>query len=131
MKSLVVEDDFTSSLLMEEILKKHGPCHTAQDGRMALESVRAALESGEPFDLITLDIMMPELDGQQALQQIRALEEAQGALSSSGAKIIMTTALSDPKNVVEALSGMADAYLVKPIDKARLLEELRKMKLIE
>jgi two-component system chemotaxis response regulator CheY len=131
MKSLVVEDDFTSSLLLQEILKKYGPCHTALDGQKALEAVRTASESGTPFDLICLDIMMPEMDGHQALQQIRALEKAQGDLSSSGAKIIMTTALSDPKNVVDALSSLADAYLVKPIDKARLLEELRKLKLIE
>ncbi|MBI4763223.1 MAG: response regulator [Deltaproteobacteria bacterium] len=131
MKSLVVEDDFTSSLLLQEILKKYGPCQTAVDGQKALEAVRAASESGTPFDLICLDIMMPEMDGHQALQQIRALEKAQGVLSPGGAKIIMTTALSDPKNVVEALSGLADAYLVKPIDKARLLDELRKLKLIE
>ncbi len=131
MKSLVVEDDFTSSLLLQEILKKYGPCQTATDGQKALEAVRAASESGAPFDLICLDIMMPEMDGQQALQQIRALEKTQGDLSQSGAKIIMTTALSDPKNVVEAFSGLADAYLVKPIDKARLIEELRKLKLIE
>ena len=131
MKSLVVEDDFTSSLLLQEILKKYGPCQTAPDGQKALEAVRAASESGAPFDLICLDIMMPEMDGQQALQQIRALEKAQRDVSRSGAKIIMTTALSDPKNVVEAFSGLADAYLVKPIDKARLLEELRKLKLIE
>jgi two-component system chemotaxis response regulator CheY len=131
MKSLVVEDDFTSSLLLQEILKKYGPCLTAQDGQKALEAVRTASESGMPFDLICLDIMMPEMDGQEALQQIRALEEARGILASSGAKVIMTTALSDPKNVVEAFSGLADAYLVKPIDKARLLDELRKLKLIE
>ena len=128
MKTLIVEDDKTSHLLLKEILKPFGPSQSAGNGREAVEALRAALESGEPFDLVCLDIMMPEMDGQQALQEIRALEEAQG---SSGAKIIMTTALDDPKNVITAFSGLADAYLVKPIDKARLLEELRKLKLTE
>jgi len=131
MRTLIVEDDNTSHLLLKEILKPFGPAQSAMNGKEAVEAVRAALESGEPFDLVCLDIMMPEMDGQQALKEIRALEEAQGDLASNGAKIIMTTALSDPKNVVAAFSGLADAYLVKPIDKARLLEELRKLKLIE
>jgi two-component system chemotaxis response regulator CheY len=131
MKTLIAEDDPTSHLLLKEILKPFGPSQSAGNGREAVEALRAALESGEPFDLVCLDIMMPEMDGQQALQEIRALEEAQGVLGSSGAKIIMTTALDDPKNVVAAFSGLADAYLVKPIDKARLLEELRKLKLTE
>jgi two-component system, chemotaxis family, chemotaxis protein CheY len=131
MKTLIVEDDNTSHLLLSEILKSFGPAQRAMNGKEAVEAVRTALESGEPYDLICLDIMMPEMDGQEALQQIRALEKAREVLSSSRAKIIMTTALSDPRNVVEAFSGLADAYLVKPIDKARLLGELRKLKLIE
>ena len=52
MKSLVVEDDFTSSLLLQEILKHYGPCQTALDGQKAVEAVRTALDSGEPYDLI-------------------------------------------------------------------------------
>jgi two-component system chemotaxis response regulator CheY len=74
--------------------------------------------------------MMPEMDGQQALKQIRALEEAKGILSTDGAKIIMTTALGDMKNVMTAFSGLADDYMVKPIDKAKLLDQVRKFKLI-
>jgi two-component system chemotaxis response regulator CheY len=131
MKTLIVEDDFTSSLLLQEILKHYGPSHTALDGKDAVEAVSAALESGEPYDLITLDIMMPEMDGQQALKQIRALEEAKGILLGDGARIIMTTALGDSKNVLAAYSGQCDAYVVKPVAKANLLDELRKLELIE
>jgi two-component system chemotaxis response regulator CheY len=50
--------------------------------------------------------MMPEMDGQQALKAIRALEEARGLLSTAGgAKIVMTTALNDMKNACNALSS--------------------------
>ena len=130
MKTLIVEDDFTSRLLLQEILKNYGPSHVAVNGKEAVEAVSAALESGEPYDLVCIDIMMPEMDGQQALKQIRALEEAKGILSTDGAKIIMTTALGDMKNVMTAFSGLADDYLVKPIDKAKLLDQVRKCKLI-
>ena len=130
MKTLIVEDDFTSRLLLQEILKYHGPLHIAVNGKEAVTAVAAALESGTPYDLVCLDIMMPEMDGQEALRQIRALEEAKGILSSKGAKIVMTTALSEPKEVIAAFSSLCDAYVVKPIDKAKLLDELRKLKLI-
>lgn len=42
----------------------------------------------------------------------------------------MTTALGDLQNVITAISGLADGYLVKPIDKAKLLDQVRKFKLI-
>jgi two-component system chemotaxis response regulator CheY len=130
MKTLIVEDDFTSRLLLQELLKSYGPSHIAVNGKEAVEAVRIALEAKEPYDLICLDIMMPEMDGQQALKEIRKLEEAQGIFSTDGAKIMMTTALGDMKSVIAAYKSLCDAYLNKPIKKAKLLEELRKLKLI-
>jgi len=130
MKTLIVEDDFTSRLLLQELLKGYGPSHVAVNGKEAVEATRLALEAGEPYDLICLDIMMPEMDGQQALRNIRAQEEARGIISSNGAKIVMTTALGDIKNVRAAYFGLCHGYLTKPIQKANLLEELRKLGLM-
>lgn len=131
MKALIVEDDFTSRLMMQEFLKMYGTLHIAVNGKEAVEAVRVALESGEPYHLICLDIMMPEMDGQAALKHIRDLEEARGIMMSDGAKIIMTTALDDVKNAMSAFHNLCDAYLVKPIDRAKLLEALRKLGLIQ
>jgi two-component system chemotaxis response regulator CheY len=58
------------------------------------------------------------------------MEEKAGIRGSDSAKIIMTTALSDEANVVEAARRRCDYFLVKPIQKAKLMEELRKLKLI-
>ncbi len=130
MKTLIVEDDFTSRLLLQELLKSFGTFHIAVNGREAVGAVRAALKSGEPYDLICLDIMMPEMDGQQALKEIRAIEESSRILPSCWAKIIMTTAVGDKTNVVEAIRGKCDAFLVKPVRKAKLMDELKRLKLI-
>ncbi|HJT89919.1 MAG TPA: response regulator [Bryobacteraceae bacterium] len=124
MKTLIVEDDFTSRLLLQEILKAFGAVHIAVNGREALEAVNTAMENGQPYDLICLDIMLPEMDGYEALRKIRGAEEERGITSSHGAKIIMTTALDHVKNVIQAFHGLCDAYLVKPIDKAKMLEQL-------
>jgi two-component system chemotaxis response regulator CheY len=131
MKTLIVEDDFTSRLVLQEFLNPYGPSHIAVNGTEAVEAVRTALEAGEHYDLVCLDIMMPEMDGQTALKRIRDLEEARGILFTKAAKIVMTSALHDVKNIVGAFSGMCDAYLIKPIDRARMLDEMRKLKLIE
>ncbi len=131
MKTLIVEDDFTSRLLLQELLKKYGPLHTAVNGQEAVDAVDASLVAGEPYDLICLDIMMPEMDGQTALQEIRLLEKESGITLSKGAKTVMTTALDDLKNVLSAYNSMCDGYLTKPIDKVKLLEELNKLNLID
>jgi two-component system, chemotaxis family, chemotaxis protein CheY len=130
MLMLIVEDDFTSRLLLQALLKDYGLCHIAVNGKEAVEAVRVALEGEEYYDLICLDIMMPEMDGQQALKEIRALEEARGFIPPDGAKIIMITALVDSDNVQEAIQAQCNYFLAKPFRKAKLQEALRKLGLI-
>lgn len=130
MKTLIVEDDFTSRLLLQEFLKGFGDTHIAVNGREAVNAVGMALNEGSPYDLICLDIMMPELDGQQALKMIRQLEESKGINSSKGARIVMTSALADYQNVMSAYRGLCDAYLTKPVERKRLISELGKLGLI-
>jgi two-component system chemotaxis response regulator CheY len=127
---LLVEDDFTSRLFLQTVLTRYGECHIAVNGREAVAAFRAALESGKKYDLICMDIMMPEMDGQTAVREIRAFEEAGGTLSTHGVKIIMTTALDDVKNVIESYKALCDAYLCKPIDTGELLALIRDLHLV-
>jgi len=129
-KTLIVEDDFTSRLLLQEILKSYGPSHIAVNGREAIEAVRIALEAKEPYELICLDIMMPEMDGQAALKEIRNMEKSKGMIPSDMAKIIMTTSATDKENVLAAINAQCDYYLVKPVQKKILIRELHRLKLI-
>lgn len=129
MKALVVEDDFTSRLLLQSLLKQYGSVETAVTGVEAVQAVYGALEAGEPYQLICLDIMMPEMDGLAALKKIRAAEEEWGLTSTRGAKILMTTALDDVKHVCDAYYELCDGYLVKPIERAALIEALHELKL--
>jgi two-component system chemotaxis response regulator CheY len=125
LRTLLVEDDFTSRLVLQTFLSRYGDCHIAVNGREAVDACRAALEDGRPYDLICMDIMMPEMDGREAVHQIRATEEARGILSTDGAKIIMTTAVTGLKEVVRCFQDLCDAYLVKPIDLGKLLAEMK------
>lgn len=130
MRILIAEDDPTNRTLLRELLKGYGPVDEVTNGRDAETAVLKALVAGAPYDLVCLDIMMPELDGHAALREIRAAEAAKGIPLGSGAKVIMTTALSDKRSVMTAFGEQCDAYLVKPIHRARLLDHLRRFALI-
>lgn len=130
MKTLIVEDDSISRLILETTLKTLGSTTSLTTGRNAAAQVSQAWNAGEPFDLVTLDIMMPEVDGQTALRQIREAEVVCGVAPARRSKIIMTTALDDQKNIVAAQEGTCDGYLVKPIRTTALLALVKKLGLV-
>ena len=130
MKSLIIEDDFSSRILLQELLAPYGQCHTAVNGGEAVSAFRMALDTGQPYGLVCLDIMMDGMDGHATLKEMRALEELKGINSTHGAKIIMTTGLSDVKNIAAAYHALCDGYLVKPVDKGKLLGLLDELKVL-
>ncbi len=130
MRTLVVEDDFTSRLFLQRFLAQYGESHVAVNGLEAVEAFKASIEQGCPYDLICMDIMMPEMDGQAALASIRALEEAARTPWQDHVKVIMTTAVDDIKVVMTAFHGLCDVYLTKPIDTSELRERLRILHLV-
>ena len=77
LRILIVDDDLMGRRLLQRFLSPYGDCDTAADGKEALLVFRAAAEKGEPYDLICLDIVMPEMDGRTALKEMRAWEEEQ------------------------------------------------------
>jgi len=131
MRVLIVEDDFVSRQLLNKILSHYGYCDIAVNGKEAVEAFRMACEEGQPYDLICLDIMMPEMNGHDTLKAIRELEKELLSTSSEKAKVIVTSALADKKNVSEAIQEGCQSYLLKPIKKQKLMEELRSLGLID
>jgi len=125
MKTLIVEDDFLARSLLSTVLAEYGVCHVAVNGEEALAAVARGFEEKNPYDLICLDIMMPVMDGQQALQEIRKIEEKIGIMGIDATKVIMITAVDDSKNIMKAFrQGQCEAYLTKPLDREKLLKHL-------
>lgn len=131
MKTLIAEDEFTSGLILKRVLSNYGETRIAANGIEAIEAFISALAGEAPYDLVCLDIMMPERDGQDVLREIRAIEASRGIYGLDGVKVIMTTAVGGSWNVLGAFRSQCEAYLVKPIDAMKLIQEVRSLGLLE
>jgi two-component system chemotaxis response regulator CheY len=96
----------------------------------AIDAFMMALEEDEPYDLICLDVMMPIMDGYQALKNIRDIEKEHDIPEDKRVKVIMTTALNEEKNVKKAFELGCTVYCAKPIDMDGLKSTLEKLGLI-
>ncbi len=131
MKSLIVEDDFTSRLFLQTVLLQYGEAHVAVDGDEAVKAFNDACDAGHPYDVVCLDIMMPGMDGHAVLDAIRKIEEARGVRGLRGVKIIMATALGDMDSIMSSFKEQCDAYMIKPIDAQDVIRHLKRFNLIE
>lgn len=129
--SLIVEDDFVTGQVLIEILTDFGECQLAENGIKAVELFTRAMKNNKRYDVVYLDIMMPEISGQEVLSLIRAMEKGCGIEGLDAVKIVMCTALGDYDNVKLAFTNQCEGYIVKPISKEKIESSLRDLKLID
>jgi two-component system chemotaxis response regulator CheY len=129
LRILIVDDEVVSRKLLYAIFSRYGRCDFATNGQEAIDAFKSARGEDRPYDLICLDIMMPNVDGLQALKAIRRLEKVMGiGGTETETKVIMTTAVDAPKIVIDAFYlGGATSYVVKPIDPKKILSEVKKL----
>ena len=131
LRALIVDDDPVSKRFLAEILAPYAACDLADNGRQGLDAFGRALAEQRPYDVILLDVMMPGMDGLQALEGMRHLERQQGVGPDEAAKVIMVSASDDSRNVYRAFfQGQAMSFLSKPFTGDSVLDELRKFDII-
>jgi two-component system chemotaxis response regulator CheY len=128
MRALVVDDELVIRKYLETVLSRFGTCDSAADGLEGVDLYLAAEKKGEPYDLLVMDIMMPKLDGLQALERIHEAS----ASKQHRCRVIMLSCLADARQFQFACNdGMADIYLTKPIEVGGLLKALRDLGFLE
>ena len=127
MKALVVEDEFSSRKILQKFLKSLGEVDVATDGHEAIEAIETSIKDGAPYQLICLDIMIPDISGLEVITKIREIEAANGIHGLDGTKIIMTSARNDKETILSCFKKGCEAYLIKPISKSKLDDQLKNL----
>lgn len=131
MKCLIVDDQIENRMVLAKIIEPYGNCDLVVDGAEAVELFRLELEDGHPYDLVLLDIMMPIMDGQEALKAIRRTETKAGIPPEKRATIMMVTAVDASSEMRKAFEeGHCTDYINKPISRGKLLVKLAEHHLI-
>ena len=113
---LLVDDDLRNTFALSKLLRKHGlDIVIADNGQMALDR----LNEDPSIELVIMDIMMPVMDGYQAMHEIRAQK------AFAHVPIIALTARAMPEEQEKCMAAGANDYLTKPVDIERLLTLLR------
>ncbi len=97
------------------------------DGKSAVEFFQKAIRADDGYKLILVDIMVPDTLGHDVVRMIREMERKEGIPLEKTVKVIMTTFLSDPYNIIKSFKANCDSYLIKPIRKAELINEIKSL----
>lgn len=131
MRVLIVDDDYYSRSFLEYILHPYAACDVARNGEEAVMAFQCALKEQKPYDVVCMDLRMPEVDGSAAMREIRDVEKDHGVEKHCRAKIIITSVLENAEETHDAMFlGDAAAYLQKPIEEKALLAELKRLGLM-
>ena len=113
---LVCDDAAFMRMVIKDILSKNGynVAGEAENGLVAIEKYKEVSP-----DLVLMDITMPEMDGIQALKEIKKVD--------AGAKVIMCSAMGQQAMVIESIQAGAKDFIVKPFQADRVIEAVKKV----
>lgn len=127
MKSIVVDDELICRKIFEKVLLQYGPCDTVKNGTEALEAYKTSLDNNCPYQLMVLDIILPDIHGGQVLKAIRDLEKGRGIDEIDKLRVIVTTATEtwfSKGFVTKNLNFLYEAYFIKSPDMSEFIERI-------
>jgi len=126
MRFLIIDDDISSCQLLQLRLEIYGNSNFATDADKAMEFFLLAHEANNPYDIIFLDIVMPNVTGHDLLKWFRLWEEDH-KIAENPVKIVMVSAMKDTKNIFASLKSGCDNYMTKPIKEQGIAEVMKKL----
>lgn len=129
---LITDDSSYQRALLRQALAPYGEISEAAGGKEACRLFAQSLDRGAPFDLVLMDILMPGMDGHNAVRLIRDIQDQAGIPEEDRVKVVMVSSLDDPENMLKAqYEEGADAYVTKPVDPELLEETLRGLDILD
>jgi two-component system, chemotaxis family, chemotaxis protein CheY len=113
---LTVDDEIVSRTKMQTLLTPFGDCQVAESGHAAIDCFQSTIAQKESFDLVTLDINMPDMDGEKVLKAIREIENQNNIPTQNRTKILMVTCEANKERVLLCHAAGCDDYIIKPFN---------------
>ncbi len=127
MKILVVDDEITSRMKLQKIMGSIGECRSVETGASALSQFEKALANQSPYDLISLDLGLPDCDGLDILVRMRSLEKDSQIPPAKRSKILVVTARSDKETIVSCAKAKCDGFIGKPFEREVIIKQLARI----
>ena len=128
MQILIVDDDLVCREQLEVLLSAYGECTAVPDGEEALKQFKRRHEQSHPFDLITMDIDMPEPRGPEVVERIREFEQSRKVYrAGKEAKILMITSMTSSEDFFSSFRAGCEWYLRKPVTPGKVQDALAKL----
>lgn len=124
MRILLVDDEAVSLKKLDTIMSQLGDTLPVLSGADAIEAFKQAWADWRPFDLLCLDVSMPEVDGTEVLYEVRRLEKEKSVEEDKRIKILMVTSHSDRDTVMTCVQAGCDGYIFKPFNFTTLMDKL-------
>ncbi|MHB2155932.1 response regulator [Calditrichota bacterium GD2] len=130
MRILVAEDVQLMQKLLKRLLDPFGEVTLVKTGREAFSRFQEAINSKKYFNLVCLDLNLPEINGLEVLKNIRAAEKLNHVPIKERAKVVVVSSTNDADVVMKAINLGCNGYIVKPFSKDKIINELKKLGLI-
>ena len=127
MKILIIDDETISRKVLLRQMEGIGECTAVDSSTKGLELFISAMTEKKPFDLITMDVSMPVMDGLHLLQQMRKKESELKIKKADRVKIIMVTSRMNLSTIRSCIALGCDGYLSKPVNRFQLIGSLGKI----
>jgi len=128
MRILIVDDDLVSREKLTALLASYGECTAVPDGHWAMKKIRHATTHTRPYSLVTVDVEMPGMSGEELVHEIRSWEQSQKTYKKGREmKVLMVTSRRDPETVISSFREGCEWYLNKPVNPDNLQAALAKL----
>jgi two-component system chemotaxis response regulator CheY len=125
MKIMVIDDVFMNILRLKEAVRPFGDADGFQNAREGLEALQFAYLTNDRYDLLFLDIVMPEMSGFDVLKAV--VKMGAGLSPKERTKVVMVTARNQEESVREAIRNGASGYVIKPFQDERIHGEIQRL----
>ncbi len=130
MKTLIVDDDTMVREALRHLLGQFGIVDEGENGVEGIRYIEESYRLNQPYNLILLDIVLPELDGYALIRKVRECEQTHNVELGKETKIVVISSRYDEPTILEAVGYGAMGVVQKPINSETVLNNIKRLRVV-